>query len=362
MKIAFYAPLKSPDHPVPSGDRLMAQQLRRALEMAGHAVQVVSSFRAFVATSDVPQERHEEAQREVDRIAQEWQRQGVPDLWFCYHPYYKAPDLLGPDLCRSFAVPYVTVETSYSARRNVGDWQTAQDIVLSGIRQAAVNICLTARDQRGILAMAPDARVARLSPFIDASALLAHPPKAQPNQLVTVAMMRPGDKLESYRSLAAALLMLLDVDWTLTIVGDGPARSEVEAAFSGLPAERIHWQGQKDKCEIAGILAAASIYVWPGHGEAYGLAYLEAQAAGVPVIAYDVAGVPEVVEHERTGLLVAPGDADAYAAAIARLLQDAQLRDGLAENARRFVNEERSMPAAAKRLGDILSSIMGGKA
>jgi glycosyltransferase involved in cell wall biosynthesis len=362
MKIAFYAPLKSPDHPVPSGDRLMAQQLRRALEMAGHAVEVVSSFRAFVATPDVPQERHGEAQHEMDRIAQEWQRQGAPDLWFCYHPYYKAPDLLGPDLCRAFAVPYVTVETSYSARRNVGDWQAAQDLVLSGIRQAAVNICLTERDQRGILTMASDARVARLSPFIDASAFLTHPPKPQPNRLVTVAMMRPGDKLESYRSLAAALVTLADVDWTLTIVGDGPARSEVEAAFSGLPAERIHWLGQKDKGEIAGILAAASIYVWPGHGEAYGLAYLEAQAAGVPVVAYDVAGVPEVVEHERTGLLVAPGDADAYAAAIARLLQDAQLRDCLAANARRFVNEERSMPAAAKRLGEILRSAMGGKA
>jgi glycosyltransferase involved in cell wall biosynthesis len=361
MKIAFYAPLKSPDHPVPSGDRLMAQQLRQALKLAGYDVDVVSSFRAFAPTPEVPQQRQRDAERECQRIAADWRLQGAPDIWFCYHPYYKAPDLLGPELCRAFAVPYVTVETSYSSRRNIGDWQAAQDLLLAGIRQATVNICLTDRDRRGILDVVPQARVARLSPFIDPAAFLSQPPRPQPNRLVTVAMMRPGDKLESYRSLGHALSRLVDLDWILDIVGDGPARSEVEAALTGLPAERIRWLGQKDKPEIAAILATSSLYVWPGHGEAYGLAYLEAQAAGLPVIAFDVAGVPEVVEHGRTGLLVAAGDTDAYAAAIANSLRDTSQRERFAANARDFVKSERSMQMAARRLHEILTSALGEK-
>ncbi len=359
MKIAFYAPLKSPDHPVPSGDRLMAQQLLQALELAGHQVDIASRFRAYCGTPEVPQERGVKAESEIRRIAKDWADRGAPDLWFCYHPYYKAPDLLGPALCQQFSRPYVTVETSYSRRRNIGDWQAAQDLVLAGIGQASVNICLTDRDRRGIQDVAPQARLAHLPPFIDPQAFLALEPQPQKYRLVTVAMMRPGDKLESYRALAAALSRLTSVDWTLDIVGDGPARAEVEAAFSAIPLGRVNWLGQKTKDEIAAILSTSAVYVWPGHGEAYGLAYLEAQAAGIPVIAQRVAGVPEVVEDLRTGLLVAPDDDLAFAEAIARLLSDEALRQHLGRNAREFVGEERSLEAAASRLHSILQACRG---
>ena len=54
-------------------------------------------------------------------------------------------------------------------------------------------------------------------------------------------MMRPGDKLASYTMLAKALERLGEVPWTLSIVGDGPVRAEVMAAFAGFPASRIEW-------------------------------------------------------------------------------------------------------------------------
>ncbi|MBT9371800.1 glycosyltransferase family 4 protein [Rhizobium sp. CSW-27] len=354
MKIAFHAPLKSPDHPVPSGDRLMARQLFAALQMAGHAVELVSGFRAFSPTPDVPPEQEGLATAERQRIAALWREQGVPDLWFCYHPYYKAPDLLGPDLCRQFSLPYVTAECSYSGRRNIGGWALSQDKVLAGIRQAAVNICLTVRDRTGLLQAEPQARVEHLPPFIDASAFLMRPPAPRPGHLVTVAMMRPGDKLSSYRALAAALAKVCDLDWRLSILGDGPARTEVEAAFSALPPDRVRWLGQGGTQEVADLLSSGALYLWPGHGEAYGLAYLEAQAAGLPVVAEKVAGVPEVVEHGTTGVLTPPGDVEAYADAVARLLSNPAERDRLAAGARRFVAETRSIDAAAKRLDTIL--------
>ena len=61
-------------------------------------------------------------------------------------------------------------------------------------------------------------------------------------------------------------------------------------------------------CSIEG-----GTYVWPGTGEAYGIAYMEAQAAGLPVVAQKTAGVPEVVKDGVTGTLTAAGDASAFA-------------------------------------------------
>ena len=88
------------------------------------------------------------------------------------------------------------------------------------------------------------------------------------------------------------------------------------------------------------VLYSAGIYVWPGYGEAYGLAYLEAQAAGLPVVAQDIAGVPEVVRDGQTGFLTPPGDVAAFASAIERLLARNDERTIMAAAARRFVLED----------------------
>ncbi len=356
MKIAFYAPLKSPDHPVPSGDRLMARMLVAALRAGGHEVAVVSDLRSFMAAaSDVDfRELEQAAAGEIIRLRQGWMRDGAPDLWFCYHPYYKAPDLLGPSLAAEFTIPYVTAEASYSARRNEGVRAIAQRHVLQAIEQAAVNICLTRRDRDGLLEAAPDCRHAMLAPFIDAAPFV--PGGGSTDDLcrmVVVAMMRSGDKLDSYRMLAQSLTHIADSRWTLTIVGDGPCRDEVQQAFSALPSDRLDWLGERSAADLPAILAGSDLYVWPGCGEAYGLAYLEAQAAGLPVVAQNTAGVPEVVRDGETGILTPDGDATAFAAAMRALIEDPVLRRRLGTAAGRFVHDERSFPAAARRLRTI---------
>ncbi len=224
MKIAFYSPLKSPNHPVPSGDRLMARMLMTALRRVGHEVVIASELRSFSA------DPHSQASAQIDTLARQeaarlsalWNRDGKPDLWFCYHPYYKAPDLIGPSLSRTHGVAYVTAEASYSARRNTGLWARSQAQLLKSVTQAAVNICFTSRDRDGLLSAAPAARLAMLKPFIDPTPFLAAAPQAGPHRLITVAMMRSGDKMDSYRMLACALALLADLPWTLSIVGDGP--------------------------------------------------------------------------------------------------------------------------------------------
>jgi glycosyltransferase involved in cell wall biosynthesis len=356
MKIAFYAPLKAPDHPVPSGDRLMARQLIAALTMAGHEVAVASTLRAFT-TEPHPSALARlcsEAEAEITRIAAQWRKEGRPDMWFSYHPYYKAPDLLALPLAHAYGIVLATAEASYSARRNRQGWGEQQEAVVDLVRQAKLNLCFTERDAKGLADAASGVRIDRIAPFIDTALYREVPaPSAKP-RLLAIAMLRRGDKSESFAMLAASLALLLDIDWHLTVIGDGPAAATIKAMFAGLPPARIDWRGELGAENIAQELPKESLYVWPGCGEAYGLAYLEAQAAGLPVIAQNTAGVPAVVNDGETGILTPSGDIPAFADAIRRLLADTAERQRLSANARNFVMRERSLETAAGKLATIL--------
>ena len=81
MRIAYYAPLKSPDHPVPSGDRQMARMLKAALELAGYTVELASEFRSFSAnpTAEAHAAALTEADREIARLSALWETGKKPD-------------------------------------------------------------------------------------------------------------------------------------------------------------------------------------------------------------------------------------------------------------------------------------------
>jgi glycosyltransferase involved in cell wall biosynthesis len=114
----------------------------------------------------------------------------------------------------------------------------------------------------------------------------------------------------------------------LWIAGDGPERRplEAQAERAGLSAQ-VRFLGRRN--DVAELLAACDVFVLPSRREGLGVAALEAMAAGRPVVASAVGGLREVVVDGRTGLLVPPEKAGALAEALARLLQDEQLRKRL---------------------------------
>jgi glycosyltransferase involved in cell wall biosynthesis len=260
-------------------------------------------------------------------------------------------------LCRAFGVAYVTVEASWSARRNAGIWVDTQSMALAAVRHAAVNLYLTARDAAGLRLAAPAALLAMLPPFIDTAPFDAAP-RPEPGHIVTVAMMRAGDKMDSYALLARALTLLpADLDWRLSVAGDGPERLAVQAHFARLPAARIVWLGALSPVAVAGLLARGQVYVWPGCGEAYGLAYLEAQAAGLPVVACDTAGVSEAVNSTAGNLLVPSGDAAAIATGLTGLLRDPARAAARGAQARDHVRARHSIGAATAHLAGIIEAV-----
>ena len=120
----------------------------------------------------------------------------------------------------------------------------------------------------------------------------------------------------------------------VVVVGDGELRRELERRADGLPVELV---GARD--DVPELLASFDVFAFPSLFEGLCLAVIEAQAAGVPVVATPVGGIRETVVDGETGLLVPPRDPAALAVAIRRLLDDPDLARRLAEEARRRVRE-----------------------
>jgi|CXWL01.1.fsa_nt_gi glycosyltransferase involved in cell wall biosynthesis len=376
MRIAFYAPLKSPTHGTPSGDRRIARLLMGALERAGHRVELASSFRSFEPAGDAPRQAslRDEGIALGRQLAGQWRAGAAgarPELWFTYHSYYKAPDWLGPEASSALGIPYVIAEASHAGKRAGGAWDIGHRGAMASIHRADLLLCPTRDDLPGLRAAAASPeRVASLPPFLDAAPFraaargrdarrrgIASARGLDPSVpwLVVAAMMRPGDKLASFRALAAALAHLGDLPWRLLVAGDGPARSEVESAFAAAIPGRAIFLGALSLEDVAGTYAAADVCVWPAVNEAYGMALLEAQAAGVPVVSCAVRGVPDVVEHGRTGLLAPGGNARALADLVRELILDREKRSRMSAAAVAFATGERGIESAAARLENLLA-------
>ena len=140
----------------------------------------------------------------------------------------------------------------------------------------------------------------------------------------------------------------------VAIVGDGDLRSGLEARAREVGA-RVFFPGFLDREATASALAAADVVVIPSvvdsGGNVDGLpnTLLEALAAGRPVVASRVAGIPDVVVDERNGLLVPPKDPTALAAALRRLVREPETRERLGQAARRVAVEQLSWEATARR-------------
>lgn len=366
MTIAFYAPMKSPDHPVPSGDRQMARLLVRTLEVAGYQAVLASHFRVYLKDGDQQLPRlQEEAGEEIARLLSHYESNPGegPRLWFTYHPYYKSPDLIGPEVSSRLGIPYVTAEGSWSRKRVAGAWAQSHALNEKGLCNGALHLCFTQRDKAGLEEfLGSTDTLVDFPPFIDLAGVAANATRApnpdEPVRLLTVAMMRADVKLQSYRMLAQALTSLQDADWHLDIVGDGVARADVEAAFADVDPNRLTWHGELASDALRSLYDASDLYVWPGFGEAFGMAFLEAQAAGLPVVAQDTKGIPSVVLENETGFLTPLDDVDAFRMAVRRLIDDSQLRSRMSVRARGFVWNERSLEKAAGRLKTLLGALL----
>ncbi len=249
-----------------------------------------------------------------------------PDLVFLHTG---RANWLGGIACRRLGLPAITTRRmDRLVRRDVRTrW------VYGSVVRRAVAISAAVRE-RLIAGGVEPAKIRLIRSAIDSDALLARIEPRNPEDF---------DHTAPRLLVAAALVYRKGIDVLLEalfrlgragdspelwIAGEGSERKALEklARRHGLTAQ-VRFLGQRD--DVAELMRASQMIILPSRQEGLGVAALEAMALGRPVVASRVGGLPEAVIHERTGLLVPPGDPAGLAAAIARLLRDGDLRRSL---------------------------------
>lgn len=200
-----------------------------------------------------------------------------------------------------------------------------------------------------------------------AEATIPHAPQGKPVSVipygVDLAMFRPQPRPERPRIVIGAVARLseekgleyllravglivrraaaawaADPSIEVVLAGDGPWRERLESISAEERInDRVRFLGEVTHDAVPGVLQSFDIFAMPSTWEGFGVAAVEASAMELPVIASDVHGIPDVVVHNETGILVKPRDVDALAAAIDRLAGDAELRRRMGAAGRGFV-------------------------
>jgi len=155
--------------------------------------------------------------------------------------------------------------------------------------------------------------------------------------LMHISNFRPLKRTDDVVRIFARVRDALDA--RLVLVGDGPEYGRTRELVEKLGlADHVRYVGVVDG--VAPLLAAADVLLLPSETESFGLVALEAMASGVPVVASDVGGLPEVVEHGVSGYLAPVGDVDAMAGYCLKLLSDCEVGKKAGEAARRRASEK----------------------
>ena len=137
------------------------------------------------------------------------------------------------------------------------------------------------------------------------------------------------------------------------IVGDGPYRTELENMVPKGYINDVLFLGTKTQEEIVDILNIADIFVNLSYSEGFGITVLEAGAVGLPIIATEVGGVPELITNYESGLSIHPGDCEQLFYHISELMENSQLREQLANNIRSEVYKKYSWNVVVKKYDEL---------
>lgn len=200
-----------------------------------------------------------------------------------------------------------------------------------GVEPERIRVVRSVVDARAWIAPAPQAEL-RAVFGIPAGRLIAG--------VVAQLIERKGHKV-LFQALAR---MAADERPFVICFGQGPQRRQLDADIARLGlAEDVRFAGFRD--DLPRWMGALDLLVHPAYMEGLGVSLLQAAAAGVPIIATRVGGIPEAVRDGENGLLVAPGDVEALLAALRRLIGDAPLRARLSAGGRALIAREFSIDA-----------------
>ncbi len=144
----------------------------------------------------------------------------------------------------------------------------------------------------------------------------------------------------------------------LLILGSGPLENDLKLMVKALGLEsRVRFLGNIDNSEIPRYLSISDIFIRPSLSEGLGISFLEAMAAGLPIIGTPVGGIPDFLNDGVTGIFCKPGDSSDIAEKITRLLSDEMLMKSIGENGRKLVIEKYNWDTIAHQFSELYKQI-----
>ena len=349
LKILYYTPFKPLGHPHPSGDLVTATGIFDFLVKQEHQVILASSLRCrwiYWKPWMWPK-----LIRDKRQVVKKFDKHAA-DLWFTYHSYYKAPDLLGPAVSQKLNIPYVIFQGIYSTKRR-RRWTTRPGFYLNknALCRSAHVFANKSVDLHNLKRLLPENRLTYVAPGIIPSdfsfdAEARRELRKQWNVIdepviFSAAMFRPDVKTEGLTWVIRACgeLQRQGLAFRLVIAGDGRTKEKLRRLADEQVSGQVIFLGKIPRQDMFRYYSAADLFVFPGIRESLGMVFLEAQSCGLPVIAFDNAGVPEAVQDGKTGLLVPMYDRQRLVDAIRCLLVNKSLRKQMGTAAKSYVHE-----------------------
>ena len=303
--------------------------------------------RAVVAAAGAPALARRVEERGIDRLHAHW---GTHAALLAY-------------------VLHILTDIPYSITLHAHDLHTERTMLGEKLEHATDVMTISAHNQELIGALYPSAAaktsVVHCGVDVGAIDLRTRPDNATP-RLVTVAGLRDF-KGHTHLLDAVDTLRADGRDVVVDLVGDGPLRPELEAQVSRLDlAEAVRFHGAVPVSDALDIVAGADVAVMPsvvlanGRRDGIPVALIEAMAIGVPVVATDVSGIPELVRDGETGSLVPQADADRLAEAIADTLDDHDAAASRVESGRDLVEREFDITSSGASMISLWSEGRGG--
>ena len=144
----------------------------------------------------------------------------------------------------------------------------------------------------------------------------------------------------------------------LVIAGDGKERKTLQNLAAEQIPGKFRFVGKIPRPQLYRYYSAADVFVFPGIGESLGMVFLEAQACGLPVVAFNNAGVPEAVQDRETGFLVPAHEMGLFVDAVNRLLSDRQLRQQMGQAAKAYVRASHNLDLNYRELARVLIRVV----
>ncbi|MBE0583131.1 MAG: glycosyltransferase family 4 protein [Desulfofustis sp.] len=269
------------------------------------------------------------------------------DAWLSCHCDETAPDLLGPYCCERLSLPYIIYQPLQTStdRQSL---KTYPGFLLNRCALQAADLIFTnwKSDYQRLRQAVSEKKIHYLTPrifpehfafdLVSRHALREQWSTGERRIVLTAAMLRPGGKTIGVQKVidSCAILRRRGLDIMLIVAGDGLDRALLEREGQVKLPGNIIFLGKIPRAELYRYYSAADVFAFPGIRESHGMVYLEAQAAGLPVVAFADWGAADTVIHQKTGLLAPAAQPELFTDYLEHILIHREIRVAMREAAK----------------------------